>query len=104
MNAVTDGSFQSDVLESDQPVLVDFWAEWCQPCKMLLPTIEAVASTYDGRAKVYKMDIDENRVIAAQHNISTIPTLLFFKDGEVRAQLVGVQNESAIAAQLDALL
>ena len=87
----TDDTFQADVLESDMPVLVDFWAEWCQPCKMLTPTIDEIAGEYAGRAKVGKMNIDDHKEVARRpRNIQSIPTVLIFKGGEVAQTFVGI--------------
>ena len=86
----TDGNFQSDVIDADQPVLVDFWAPWCGPCKMLAPTIEELASDYGGRARVGKMNTDENPQTATTHQISAIPTVMLFKGGEIVERFVGV--------------
>ena len=100
----TDDNFESDVLGSDKPVLVDFWAEWCQPCKMLAPTIEEVAAHYDGKATVGKLDIDNNRDTAMKFSISAIPTVLIFKDGEVAKQFVGMTRKEDIVEAMDQLV
>jgi thioredoxin len=93
---VTDQSFEQDVLKSTQPVLVDFWAAWCGPCRMIAPSVEALANEYNGRARVVKMNVDENQMTPAQYNIRGIPTLLLFKDGQVRDQLVGAASRDVI--------
>jgi thioredoxin 1 len=93
---VTDQSFEQDVLKADQPVLVDFWAAWCGPCRMIAPTVEALANEYTGRARVVKMNVDENQSTPAQYNIRGIPTLLLFKGGQVRDQLVGAASRDVI--------
>jgi len=93
---VTDQSFEQDVLKASQPVLVDFWAAWCGPCRMIAPTVEALASEYSGRARVVKMNVDENQSTPAQYQIRGIPTLLLFKDGQVRDQLVAAASRDVI--------
>ncbi len=93
---VTDQNFDAEVLKSSQPVLVDFWASWCGPCRMIAPTVEALASEYAGKAKVAKVNVDENQSTPAQYNIRGIPTLLLFKDGQVREQLVGAASRDVI--------
>ena len=93
---VTDQTFAKEVLQSDQPVLVDFWAAWCGPCRMIAPTVEALAHEYAGKAKVAKVNVDENQATPAQYNIRGIPTLLLFKDGRVQEQIVGAANRDTI--------
>ena len=100
----TDGNFQSEVIDSDQPVLVDFWAPWCGPCKMLAPTIEELASDYDGRARVGKMNTDENPQTATTHQISAIPTVMLFKGGEIVERFVGVTPKEKFSEALDSHL
>lgn len=85
----TDSNFEQEVLKSDVPVLVDFWAEWCGPCRMLSPTVEALAGDYEGKVKVAKLNVDENGQTAQAYGIRGIPTLLLFKSGEVQDQIVG---------------
>jgi thioredoxin 1 len=87
--AVTDTNFQADVLGSDKPVLVDFWAEWCGPCRMIAPTVEAVAEQLEGKATVVKMDVDENMNVPQRYGIRGIPTLIVFKNGEEQERFVG---------------
>ncbi len=100
---VTDGDFQAAVLDASktQPVMVDFWAEWCRPCHMLAPTVDAIAAAYAGKLKVHKMNVDENPTTPMKYNIRGIPTLLIFKGGQVADQLVGAvpkeQIEKALA-------
>ena len=101
---LTEENFQSQVLESARPVLVDFWADWCRPCHVMAPLIEQVAIDFEGRAKVGKLDIDKNANIGTQYGIRGIPTLLFFKDGHVVDQLVGVVSKQAITEKLGALV
>ena len=84
-----EGNFEEEVVKSDQPVLVDFWAEWCMPCKMLTPTIDELATDFEGRAKVGKLDTDANRELATKYQIMAIPTLILFKNGEVVMQFRG---------------
>lgn len=99
----TDANFQAEVLQSDVPVLVDFWAEWCMPCKMLSPTIDALADEFKGRVKVGKVDTDSNRETAVKYGISAIPTVIIFKGGEVAKKFVGLQSKNDFAAALDSL-
>lgn len=101
---LTDASFKKEVLEASQPVLVDLWAPWCGPCRMLGPIVEELAQEYAGRAVVGKLNTDENGDTAAAYRVSAIPTLLFFKGGKLVEQLVGVQPKAAIKAKLDSLL
>ncbi|HEV8132890.1 MAG TPA: thioredoxin [Acidobacteriota bacterium] len=101
---VTDTSFEQEVLKSDKPVLVDFWAAWCAPCRMLAPTVEAVAEQYQGRAKITKLNVDENNATSARYNIKGIPTLLLFKDGVIKEQIVGATSKENIAKMIDAHL
>ena len=98
---VTDQSFDSDVLQSDKPVLVDYWAEWCGPCKMIAPILDDVAQSYDGRLQVAKMNVDENRDVPGKYGIRGIPTLMLFKGGELAATKVGALNKSQLTAFLD---
>ena len=99
-----DGNFSDTVLGANQPVLVDFWAEWCQPCKMLAATIDEVADTYQGKAKIGKIDIDNNKEVAMKFNISAIPTVLIFKNGEIAKQFVGLTRKEDIVEAMDALV
>ena len=102
--AVTKADFDKEVIQSDVPVLVDFWAVWCGPCRMIAPHVDAVAEEFAGKAKVYKVDTDAESEIAGQYNIMSIPTLLFFKDGKVADQLVGAVPKSEIANRLNRLV
>lgn len=101
---VTDKTFKEEVVQADVPVLVDFWAAWCGPCRMIAPMIEELAREFDGRAKITKMDVDNNPQVAMQFGIRSIPTLLFFKDGEVVDQLIGASSKRTLAEKLEALV
>jgi len=100
---INEANFATEVLNSKQPVLVDFWAEWCGPCKMLSPVLDEVAQEYASRAKVAKVNVDENPALAARYGISSIPTLLYVVGGEVRDQSVGLAGKAAIANKLETL-
>ena len=93
---VSDSTFEQEVLRSEQPVLVDFWAEWCSPCKLVAPTVEALARDYSGRLRVLKSNVDENANSAARYGVRGILTLALFKDGELKGQLVGIHSREAI--------
>lgn len=96
-----DTNFENEVLQSDQPVLVDFWAPWCGPCRMLAPTVEEVAGEYDGKVKVGKLNTDEARQAAVNYKVQSIPTLMLFKNGEVADTLMGAVPKEHITAMLD---
>ena len=98
---LTDQNFDQEVLKSDKPVLVDFWAVWCAPCRMVAPTVEAIAEEYVGRAKVGKLNVDDNLTITTRYNIRGIPTLILFKDGQVQEQWVGATSRDAIVKLLE---
>ena len=98
---VTDGSFESEVLKSDDPVLLEYWAEWCGPCKLIGPVLEQIASEYAGRLKIAKLNIDENPDTPPKYGIRGIPTLMLFKNGHVEATKVGALSKSQLAAFLD---
>ena len=102
--AVTSSDFDSQVLQSSVPVLVDFWAVWCGPCKMIAPHVDALAEEYAGRIKVLKVNVDDEQEIANRYGIMSIPTLLFFKDGKVADQVVGAVPKNVIADRLEKLL
>lgn len=104
LNAVTDSSFDADVLQSPTPVLVDFWAEWCGPCKMIAPLLDEAATTYQGKIKMVKLNVDENNATAAKFGIRGIPTLLIFKGGKVAATKVGGLTKSQLSAFIDSHL
>ncbi|MEI2416088.1 thioredoxin TrxA [Orrella sp. JC864] len=101
---VSDASFEADVIQSGQPVLVDYWAAWCGPCKMIAPILEEVAGEYAGRVTVAKLNVDENQETAAKFGIRGIPTLMLFKDGQVAATKVGALSKSQLTAFLDSSL
>ncbi len=98
----TDANFEQEVLKSEQPVLVDFWAEWCMPCRMLAPTIDKIAADYSGKVKVGKVDTDANRDISVKYGISAIPTVILFKGGQVAQKFVGLRQERDFREALDA--
>jgi thioredoxin 1 len=98
---ITDSSFEADVLKSDKPVLVDFWAEWCGPCKMIAPVLDELANEYGGKVKIAKVNIDEHQNLAAQYRVTAIPTLLVFKGGQVVEQMVGAKSKRDLKASLD---
>ena len=98
---LTDGNFAQEVLKSTTPVLVDFWAEWCGPCKMVAPILDELASEYDGKVKIGKVNIDEFQGLATTYGIRAIPTLLIFKDGQVADQIVGLRSKRDFKVKLD---
>ena len=100
----TDADFDSVVLQSDQPVLVDFWAQWCGPCKMIAPALDELAQTYDGRAKIVKVDIDQNRNTAMKYHVRSIPMLLVFKNGQVQGTQIGAVGKPQLAQLIDKAL
>jgi thioredoxin 1 len=101
VNEVSDNSFEKDVLQSDKPVLVDFWAQWCAPCRMIAPTVEAVAEKYQGAASVVKLNVDDNPSIPQKYGIKGIPTLILFKNGKEEERIVGATSKEAIARMID---
>jgi thioredoxin 1 len=98
---VGDQNFQAEVLNSPVPVLVDFWAAWCAPCRMLAPVVEAIADKYEGKAKVVKLNVDENMLTSGKYNIKGIPTLLLFKNGVIKEQIVGNTSKDTISKMID---
>ena len=97
----TDATFEADVLQASKPVLVDYWAEWCGPCKMIAPILDEMATTYSGKLQITKMNVDENREIPGKFGIRGIPTLMLFKDGKLAATKVGALSKSQMAAFID---
>lgn len=104
INDVTDQNFEQEVLKSDSPVLVDFWATWCQPCRVLAPTVAQVAQQYEGKAKVVKLDVDNNNEVAQRYGIKGIPTLIVFKGGNEAERVVGATSKENIARMIDRAL
>ena len=98
---ISDATFEAEVLQSDKPVLVDYWAEWCGPCKMIAPILDEVAGTYQGKLQIAKMNVDENREIPAKFGIRGIPTLMLFKDGQLAATKVGAMSKAQLTAFID---
>ena len=101
---VTDSSFEEDVLNSQTPVLVDYWAEWCGPCKTIAPILDEVAKEYSGRLKIAKINVDQNQSVPTKYGVRGIPTLMLFKNGNVEGQLVGARSKSQLAAFIDSNL
>ena len=101
---INEANFESEVLQSNQPVLVDFWAEWCGPCKMIAPLLDEIATEQAGQVKVAKVNVDTNPVLAARYGIQSIPTLLYFAGGEVQDQTIGAAGKRAILAKLEKLV
>ncbi len=101
---VTDTNFESTILRSDKPAIVDFWAVWCGPCRIVAPILEELSEEYDGKAVIGKLDVDSNRDTAVKFGIQAIPTMLFFKDGQMVDRIVGAADRKTIQSKLDALL
>lgn len=101
---VMDNNFEQEVLASDKPVLIDFWAEWCAPCRMLTPTVEAIAEKYKDNAKVYKLNVDDNPQTAQRYGIKGIPTLIVFKDGKEQERIVGATSANTISKMLESFI
>ena len=100
----SDATFEQDVLQNDQPVLVDFWAPWCGPCRMVAPVVEELSNDYDGRVKFVKLNTDDNPGVSAKYGIRSIPTLLIFKGGELKGQVIGFRPKGDLAKHLDSAL
>lgn len=104
VTVLTNENFEDTILKSDKPALVDFWAVWCGPCRMVAPHVEALASEFDGRAVVAKLDVDTARDVAVKYGIQSIPTLLYFKNGEVVDRIIGTADKGTLKSKLEALL
>ena len=100
---ITDDNFENEVINSDLPVLIDFWAVWCGPCKMVAPIVEELATEYDGKAKIGKLDVDSNQQTSIKFGVRSIPTLLLFKDGELKDTIIGAVPKTNIVEKLNAL-
>jgi thioredoxin 1 len=98
---VGDQNFEDEVLNSSVPVLVDFWAAWCAPCRMIAPVVEAIAEEYEGKARVMKLNVDENTLTSGKYNIRSIPTLLLFKDGVIKEEIIGNTSKATISRMID---
>ncbi|MCB0833878.1 MAG: thioredoxin [Bacteroidetes bacterium] len=101
---LTDDSFDAEVLKSDKPVMVDFWATWCAPCRMIAPVVEEMAKEYDGKAKICKIDVDANPAVASKFGIMSIPSILFFKNGELVDKIVGAVPKSQLISKLQSAI
>lgn len=101
---ITDDNFENEVIKSDLPVLIDFWAVWCGPCKMVAPIVEELATEYDGKAKIGKLDVDSNQQTSIKFGVRSIPTLLLFKDGELKDTIIGAVPKTNIVEKLNALV
>ncbi|MCA9370687.1 MAG: thioredoxin [Candidatus Peregrinibacteria bacterium] len=103
-NAITDAEFDTQVLKSDIPVLVDFWAPWCGPCKAMIPIVDELSSEYEGKVKVVKMNVDENMDVPGKYSVMSIPTFMIFKGGEAVTTFVGAKSKEDVKKELDAVL
>ncbi|MCK5457125.1 MAG: thioredoxin [Melioribacteraceae bacterium] len=101
---ITDGNFEAEVLQSDKPVLIDFWAAWCAPCRMIAPIVEELAQEYDGKVKIGKLDVDSNQQTAIKYGVRSIPTVLIIKNGEVADTIIGALPKAAFVDKLEAVL
>ena len=100
----TDSNFETEVIKSNTPVLVDFWAPWCGPCKIIAPIVEEISSEYGGRLKVGKVNTDDNQKVASDYGVMSIPTLMIFKDGQVVERIIGAQPKEALKTKIDAVI
>ncbi len=101
---ITDDNFETEVIKSDKPVLIDFWAVWCGPCKLIAPIVEELASEYDGKVKIGKLDVDNNQQTSIKFGVRSIPTLLLFKDGQLKDTIIGAVPKKAIVDKLNSVL
>ena len=102
--SVGTGNFETEVVAATEPVVVDFWAEWCQPCKMIAPVLDKIADRYDGKLKVVKCNVDENQDVASKYGVMSIPNLIFFKDGQVVDQIVGYKGEQELSTKIEEVI
>jgi len=101
---ITDDNFEEEVLKSDKPVLIDFWATWCGPCRMIAPIVEEMATEYDGKAKIGKLDVDSNQQTSIKYGVRSIPTLLLFSDGELKETIIGAVPKAQLVGKLESVL
>ena len=101
---ITDDNFKEEVLDSDKPVLIDFWAVWCGPCKLIAPIVEELATEYEGKAKIGKLDVDSNQQTSINYGVRSIPTLLIFKDGEVKETIIGAVPKANVVEKLNSVI
>jgi len=101
---ITDDNFETEVINSNQPVLIDFWATWCGPCRMIAPIVEELANEYGGKVKIGKLDVDENQGVSIRYGVRSIPTLLIFKDGKIKDTIIGAVPKSQIVQRLNSAL